>query len=42
MCTKKKILTLESHDLSEAEKEITACQFEQINSQYDNYFHSKQ
>ena len=30
MCSKKKILTLESHDLSQAEKEITACKAEQI------------
>ena len=31
MCSKKKILDLESHDLSQAEKEIIACKAEQIN-----------
>ena len=30
MCSKKKIITLESCDLSQAEKEITACKSEQI------------
>ena len=30
MCSKKKILALESRDLSLAEKEITACKAEQI------------
>ena len=30
MCSKKKILALESRDLSQAEKEITACKAEQI------------
>ena len=30
MCSKKKILAVESRDLSEAEKEVTACKVEQI------------
>ena len=30
MCSKKKILALESRDQSQAEKEITACKVEQI------------
>ena len=30
MCAKKKILALGSHNLSRAEKEITACKAEQI------------
>ena len=30
MCSKKKILALESRDLSRAEKEITACKAEEI------------
>ena len=29
MCSKKKILAVESRDLSEAEKEVTACKVEQ-------------
>ena len=30
MCSMKKILALESHDLSRAEKEMIACKAEQI------------
>ena len=30
MCSRKKILAIESGDLSQAEKEITACKAEQI------------
>ena len=43
MCSKKKSLALESHNLSRAEKEITACKAEQIHkmttifTQNDNF-----
>ena len=30
MCPKKKIMAFELHDLSQAEKEITACKAEEI------------
>ena len=30
LCSKKKILWVESHDLSQAENEITACKADQI------------
>ena len=42
LCSKKKILGVESRDFSQDEKEITACKAEQIHKMTTiSYFHSK-